>query len=472
MDLLLSVIAGSTEETAVIVATGECISVGRTTAAQKSFPNDTHMSSLHFEVENFGDWAELRDKRSTNGTWLNNNRITAERLRDGDQIRAGTTVFAVQYQPSKAHSGPPIIFSESIEVPVFSPDESDRAPFSSGRENDRSFQNGMGSPFINRVKDGPNYVTPSNPSNNSNAFGPEKRKEIPPPELSGSKYSKPLSSYGAPDDAGGKLLDDIHRHLDKRLTPFGDSIDLSEIMREEKGVSKLGPVPVEAAFQSSGIRSPISDSSFVVAAAGQPLVHAHGRSMGILSEFTFFNFRLSTTIGEGLVTIVEKLSLEYSVQAVVHPQKIRQSIPHSVETCKALWSCYGSQVGFGPQALPWIDFRQVMLPFVQRLCESDALMIFFGNQLETMMSRLQQLPLLELSGFSEGGGFLNCFWPSAMLTMLHARGARCCTELFADYFNGLLMPSLMDPQVLLGVASPDLALKLKEIGFQPVDRLG
>ena len=438
MELVLSTINGTTEGATISVAPGECISVGRTTAAQESFPNDTHMSSLHFEVENFGSWAELRDKRSTNGTWLNNNRITAERLSDGDQIRAGTTLFAVQYRHSAVPSGPPCVFSESIVLPDNSPDMMDGNPFTSDPKMGHSPQAGNGNSLAGKHQIGP----------------------------------KPLSSIVSSSDSGGKLLDDIHRHLDKRLTPFGDSIDLSEIVKAEKSAPVFAPIPGEAVVERPGSRSPISDSSIIVPGPIKPLAQSPGKTPGNSAEFGLFSLRLSTSLSDGLITIVERLSLDHSVQVVVHPQKIRQSIPGSIETSKALWSCYGSVSGFGPHAIPWIDFRQVMLPFVERLCKSDALMIFVGNQLDVMMARLQQLPLIDLPGFSEEGGFLNCFWPSAIVTMLNARGARCCEDLFAGCFSGLLMPSPFDWQVLLAAASTDLVQTLSELRFQPIARLG
>ena len=472
MELVLSTINGTTEGATISVAPGECISVGRTTAAQESFPNDTHMSSLHFEVENFGSWAELRDKRSTNGTWLNNNRITAERLSDGDQIRAGTTLFAVQYRHSAVPSGPPCVFSESIVLPDNSPDMMDGNPFTSDPKMGHSPQAGNGNSLAGKHQIGPSYVAPFTSTSGSSLGVHANSQDASSPIFAESKSPKPLSSIVSSSDSGGKLLDDIHRHLDKRLTPFGDSIDLSEIVKAEKSAPVFAPIPGEAVVERPGSRSPISDSSIIVPGPIKPLAQSPGKTPGNSAEFGLFSLRLSTSLSDGLITIVERLSLDHSVQVVVHPQKIRQSIPGSIETSKALWSCYGSVSGFGPHAIPWIDFRQVMLPFVERLCKSDALMIFVGNQLDVMMARLQQLPLIDLPGFSEEGGFLNCFWPSAIVTMLNARGARCCEDLFAGCFSGLLMPSPFDWQVLLAAASTDLVQTLSELRFQPIARLG
>ncbi len=55
------------------------------------------MSRIHFEVENFGDRAVLRDRESRGGTWLNGRVVNEQELQIGDQFRAGKTVFTVDF---------------------------------------------------------------------------------------------------------------------------------------------------------------------------------------------------------------------------------------------------------------------------------------------------------------------------------------------------------------------------------------
>ncbi len=102
MKLLLRPTSGSHAGETFTVEPGECITFGRTTASQWSFSDDGHMSSVHFEIENFGDRAEIRDRASTNGTWLNNSKIQRQYLKNGDRLRAGVTVMVVECFESPA----------------------------------------------------------------------------------------------------------------------------------------------------------------------------------------------------------------------------------------------------------------------------------------------------------------------------------------------------------------------------------
>ncbi|MGN9767865.1 FHA domain-containing protein [Micromonospora sp. SD12] len=84
--------------------------------------HDAHLSRRHAEVWLTGEGAALADLGSTNGTWLNDRRITGvERLADGDVIRLGRTELRV-YDPGVARTDP-VGFSFS-----FNPPRRDRRP--------------------------------------------------------------------------------------------------------------------------------------------------------------------------------------------------------------------------------------------------------------------------------------------------------------------------------------------------------
>lgn len=455
---------GATEGAVVSVAAGERVTFGRTSASQRSFPQDTHMSSVHFEVENFEEWAELRDKRSTNGTWLNNNRVTAERLSDGDQIRAGTTVFSVQFRNSiQASSGLPRNSQDSRFESKSASGDSHRNPVAVDPPEHRPLEfrahnRGSGSENI------PSKAVAS-------GFGGAGQSQLDFPNASVFPESLETGGPGVFASTGGSpgnLLEDVHRHLDKKLNPFGDSIDFSEALREERNPLSMGPVPMESAFREENHLSPISDSSVIVPSAFD--LESSKREDQL--EHHFYHKRLNCSLADGVNTLVEVLSREYSIQVVLHPQKIRQAIPQSCQASQALWNCYSNGLEFGPVAMPWLDFKKLWNPFVARLCSADGLIFFFGDDLQKMHRRLRELPLVEIPGFSEAGGFLNCFWPSSLMVILNSRGTRGCSELFDGKMSGLLMPSPFDNQVLLAAASTKLGQSLGEIGFLTTNRLG
>lgn len=54
---------------------------------------DNRMSRQHFVIFSKDNAFVVQDLKSTNGTWVNNERITEAELKPNDRIRAGQTVF-------------------------------------------------------------------------------------------------------------------------------------------------------------------------------------------------------------------------------------------------------------------------------------------------------------------------------------------------------------------------------------------
>ncbi|HEX3433660.1 MAG TPA: FHA domain-containing protein [Solirubrobacteraceae bacterium] len=70
--------------------------IGRRDEADLSLGWDSEVSGLHAELHHLGgEWAIVDDGLSTNGTYVNGQRISGrQRLRDEDRIRVGRTVLA------------------------------------------------------------------------------------------------------------------------------------------------------------------------------------------------------------------------------------------------------------------------------------------------------------------------------------------------------------------------------------------
>jgi hypothetical protein len=60
------------------------------------------MSSVHFLIRNQGGACTITDQTSTNGTWVNNQRIKTTHLQPGDRVQAGDTEFLFQTVDAKA----------------------------------------------------------------------------------------------------------------------------------------------------------------------------------------------------------------------------------------------------------------------------------------------------------------------------------------------------------------------------------
>lgn len=95
MRVVLEILDGPLAGRTVELAAGESVSVGRTAKSQLMLPHDNFLSGLHFLVESTAGGVVLRDCNSSNGTWVNGERVTERPLADGDQVSAGQTRFRV-----------------------------------------------------------------------------------------------------------------------------------------------------------------------------------------------------------------------------------------------------------------------------------------------------------------------------------------------------------------------------------------
>lgn len=75
---------------------GEEVTLGRSPGCAVSLEDDTFTSSVHARVFRRNGELWLEDLGSTNGTWLNNKRVTGlERLQRGDRVKVGSTILEV-----------------------------------------------------------------------------------------------------------------------------------------------------------------------------------------------------------------------------------------------------------------------------------------------------------------------------------------------------------------------------------------
>jgi phosphoserine phosphatase RsbU/P len=93
----------------------ERISLGRSGAAELSYPDDGGLSRQHLAIERDGDGWALRDLGSKNGTMLNGARITGRMpLKSGDRITAGHLILVYDSASSKG-TRPVVVFDPRDE---------------------------------------------------------------------------------------------------------------------------------------------------------------------------------------------------------------------------------------------------------------------------------------------------------------------------------------------------------------------
>ncbi len=96
MRVILEVLQGSRKGHSFMFDRHDTFIVGRSRFVHCSMPEDMALSRDHFMVEINPPLCELRDLGSTNGTFVNNQRVDRIRLASGDLIAAGQSVFRVR----------------------------------------------------------------------------------------------------------------------------------------------------------------------------------------------------------------------------------------------------------------------------------------------------------------------------------------------------------------------------------------
>jgi DNA-binding CsgD family transcriptional regulator len=108
--------------------TADRLSIGRGPGIDLRLDGDETVSQLHAELERLGrHWVISDDGLSRHGSYLNGERLSGRcRLRDGDELRVGTTTLTFR-QPPPIHSG-------SIAAPTAAPPREQRPPTVTDRQ--------------------------------------------------------------------------------------------------------------------------------------------------------------------------------------------------------------------------------------------------------------------------------------------------------------------------------------------------
>jgi len=120
--VLLEATSGPIAGRKIEIPTGAPLRVGRTSKADHAVGEDSYLSSLHFSIECDGIQCRIRDLGSSNGTFVNGDRITEQVIQDGDSIAAGGSTFVVRLEAVEARAaaeGTPKI--PTVQYPLAQP---------------------------------------------------------------------------------------------------------------------------------------------------------------------------------------------------------------------------------------------------------------------------------------------------------------------------------------------------------------
>jgi serine/threonine-protein kinase len=98
MRVILDVLDGPRKGRAFVFDRHDTFIVGRSRFVHCSMPEDSALSRDHFLIEINPPQCEIRDLGSTNGTYVNERRVDRTRLRSGDRIAAGQSLFRVRVE--------------------------------------------------------------------------------------------------------------------------------------------------------------------------------------------------------------------------------------------------------------------------------------------------------------------------------------------------------------------------------------
>lgn len=126
MRVVLEITNGQLAGKRIRLGAFQSMSLGRTEWADFSVASDGRMSGEHFSVTCDNQTCRIKDLGSSNGTFVNEQQVTETVLNNGDQIRAGQTVFTVSIEQTtiSADESPGNLPSSTAETVPQSPGQS------------------------------------------------------------------------------------------------------------------------------------------------------------------------------------------------------------------------------------------------------------------------------------------------------------------------------------------------------------
>lgn len=104
MQVILEATAGPITGRRIEVPAGTILRIGRTAKSDYAIGEDSYLSGQHFAVECDGIECRIRDLGSSNGTFLNGNRVTETVAAEGDSVVAGGSTFSIHMEAREAEA--------------------------------------------------------------------------------------------------------------------------------------------------------------------------------------------------------------------------------------------------------------------------------------------------------------------------------------------------------------------------------
>lgn len=421
--------------------------IGRSAAAQCSFNDDDHMSGIHFEVENFGSYAEVRDRRSTNRTWHNNQPITTATLKHGDRLRAGKTILGIELEQADAHA----VTSDSAYDVGGSLPACGAAALAAP----------AAASAIARAPVVPSISSPPSAPSRESVGAPAAIPAAELPPLTPLFYESPSGprSPAAPLKPAAPLQPAVP--LGQPAYRNSSPIETGSVQIAADALTPLPAMPQERFASQARDDSPVSDSGSWCYAPPD------SRSSAPIDKR---RFRQYERVGDfqsvhNLRTIINALRLKKTIRVIAHFAKIRMTPPEGL-ALSPVYPDYPGALTHLPTSMSWQDWESDAVQAVaMRLCNCDALIVLVSEFHTDLDREIQLVGSAGLPGFCEPGGFLGWSWPSAFLLMIHSHGSRKWSEVLGAVIEGAIMYQPTHPDTLMAFAAESLASELQPLGF-------
>ena len=370
------------------------------------------MSGVHFEIENNGNFAELRDRNSTNKTWVNHSTQVKCTISPGDVIRAGKTQFSIQWETLPS-AGDVSLLPENIEK-----------TFEGDDDRSRMSRSPIGSGSV------------SFPRDKSKQLSEFKVREVE--EVTNSSARSRNSS------------------------PF-ESLDASYWSKVDNHSDEPTFIPPTQEISQGEFRSPFDESSIskfpFSETPATPPAPPPAPKRPIPTRVTQ---RTSDATGFDIWAIIEKLSNHCDLRVVSHYRKIGQLTPSNLMLLPVFPFLADSREHLPVivKASEWL--RQEDRQVTNRLVQADGLMLVLTKGTLETESELQELCNYDVSGFSASNGFLGWCWPSQLQVILNSLSDPALAQFFGETIQGFLFPSASN---WIAYASPEIMPILADYGF-------
>ncbi|MCR9296818.1 MAG: FHA domain-containing protein [bacterium] len=116
MRVILEIVSGPANGQQFQMVAPQVWTIGRKPDADLVFAEDRTMSGVHLRLDCQSESCELLDLHSTNGTFVNGERVQRHVLSDGDQVLAGQTTIRLRMQGESAQDTRPV-FNDYSSMP-------------------------------------------------------------------------------------------------------------------------------------------------------------------------------------------------------------------------------------------------------------------------------------------------------------------------------------------------------------------